>query len=101
MPDESLVARPLEDPLDLRGRHASSHKSDAPEPEPHTVFVEEAYQESVEQMVQLYREQGFLNAKVELAEVRISVEEKTASVRIKVVEGLQTRIEKDPSKGCR
>jgi len=81
---------PTDDPLDLEGRTATADKTSEPDPDPSAVFVDEAYLDAAENMTQLYRDRGFLDAKVNLAAFDVDIEQRTAQVRFEIVEGVQT-----------
>ncbi len=87
----TLVAdvRPTDDPLDLEGRTDTARKTSEPDPDPSTVFVEEAYLDAAENMTQLYRDRGFLDAKVSLSALDLDVGDQSARVTFQVVEGVQ------------
>ncbi|MBX5482726.1 MAG: BamA/TamA family outer membrane protein [Myxococcaceae bacterium] len=77
------------DPLNVEGRTSGGARPPAPEPRPLTVFVAEAYAEAARAMRDAYREQGFLSAQVSVPAVRIDVNDGTAEVTFKIVEGPQ------------
>lgn len=81
----------LDDPLEVEGRVEGATVT-PPDPEVSTVFVEEAYQQAASSMEALYRERGFLGARVKLAETAIDVEPRLAAVRFDVTEGPQTLV---------
>jgi outer membrane protein insertion porin family len=83
---------PTDDPLDLEGRTATAEKTAEPDPDPSAVFVEEAYLDAAENMTQLYRDHGFLDAKVTLSAFDLNVARETAQVRFEVIEGVQTLV---------
>lgn len=87
----TLVAdvRPTDDPLDLEGRTDTARKTSEPDPDPSTVFVEEAYLDAAENMTQLYRDRGFLDAKVTLSALDLDVGDESARVSFQIVEGVQ------------
>jgi outer membrane protein assembly factor BamA len=81
---------PTDDPLDLEGRTGTAERTSEPDPDPSSVFVDDAYQEAAENMAQLYREQGYLGAKVALSTLDLDMENMTAAVTFEVSEGPQT-----------
>lgn len=82
----------IEDPLQLEGREQSVGAPETREPDPSTVFVDRAYEDAAQAMEALYRDKGFLSAKVRLAQVTIDEPSRHASVRFDIVEGPQTLI---------
>src|SRR5262249_7193677 len=62
-----------------------------PDPDPRSVFVEDAYQEAAETITQLYRDQGFLEAKVSLARFSSNLKGR-AQVEFEVQEGVQSYV---------
>lgn len=90
-PELQQLIPQLDDPLDVEGR-ADEMILTPPEPDPSTVFVEGAYQEAATAMEGLYRERGFLNARVRLGQVTIDVGGRNASVRFDILEGPQTLV---------
>lgn len=85
-------AQKVDDPLQLEGRTKKVAYADAPAPDPESVYVEAAYREAVESIVELYRQRGFLSAQVELSEVRLSVDEGAAAVHFSIDEGPRSLI---------
>jgi len=91
---------PTDDPLDLEGRTATAEKVTEPDPDPSSIFVEDAYQEAAEAMAALYRDRGFLDAKVALQSVELDVDRRVASVRFEIAEGVQTIIREVKQSGA-
>jgi outer membrane protein assembly complex protein YaeT len=84
--------RPTDDPLDLEGRTETARKTSEPDPDPSTVFVEEAYLDAAEKMTQLYRDRGFLDATVTLSALDLDVRDESGRVSFAIVEGVQRRV---------
>jgi len=82
---------PIDDPLELEGRTPSSARAAEPDPDPRTVFVEDAYQEAADTITQLYRERGFLEARVSLASFQSNLSG-SARVEFEVYEGVQSYV---------
>jgi outer membrane protein assembly factor BamA len=80
---------PNDDPLELEGRTATSQRASEPDPDPSTVFVEDAYREAAETMTQTYRDRGFLDARVSLAKLDQDKSGRS-SVLFQVSEGTKT-----------
>jgi outer membrane protein assembly factor BamA len=81
---------PTDDPLDLEGRTATAEKTSEPDPDASAVFVEDAYLDAAQNMTQLYKDRGFLDAKVTLSAFDLDIEREVAQVRFEIVEGVQT-----------
>ncbi len=92
-PVPSGEIRPTDDPLDLEGRTATSAPAAEPDPEPTQVFVEDAYRDAAEAMTLIYRDRGFLDARVRLASFEVDARG-TAFVRFEVSEGTRTYLSK-------
>ena len=90
---------PTDDPLDLEGRTETAQKTSEPDPDPSTVFVDDAYLDAAQDMEQLYRERGFLDAKVNLAAFDVEVHREAAQVRFEIIEGVQTIVREISSTG--
>ncbi len=84
---------PTDDPLELEGRTATSARAAEPDPEPTRVFVEDAYRDAAEAMTLIYRDRGFLDARVRLASFEVDARG-TAFVRFEVSEGTRTYLSK-------
>lgn len=90
LPDVQLPLR--DDPLELDGRESRGPRSLPPAPDPHSVFVEEAYLEAAEVLTEAYRERGFPNARVSFRRLELSVDRRTAVAEFEVEEGPETRV---------
>jgi len=82
---------PIDDPLELEGRTPSSARAAEPDPDPRTVFVEDAYQEAADTLTQVYRERGFLDALVSLDSFQTNLSG-LAKVEFEVHEGVQSYV---------
>ncbi len=78
------------DPLEHRSKLATAGRPDTPEPPPTEVFVEEAWRDAAEAMQRVYRELGWVDAKVNLAEATEDVGASTVHVRFHLDEGVRT-----------
>jgi outer membrane protein assembly factor BamA len=90
LPDLSLPLR--DDPVELDGRGGPGPRSVPLAPDPHTVFVEEAYLEAAEVLTEAYRERGFPNARVRFHRLEVDVSGRTAVAEFEVEEGSETRV---------
>lgn len=75
------------DPLHVEGRAPRGGRVEAPQPEPATVLLDDAYREAAAAITAAYRERGFLKAEVRLRTVEIDVARGTARVRFEIFEG--------------
>ena len=78
------------DPLHLAGRVTADRRPDTPDPPPDQVFVEEAWRDAADAMQRAYRELGWVDAEVSLAETSEDVAARTIDVRFRVEEGVRT-----------
>jgi outer membrane protein assembly factor BamA len=78
-----------DDPMRLEGHTGRKPRVSAPQPDPSTVFVEEAYQRAAEGMTEAYHERGFLSAKVRFRSLQVDVTGRTAVADFEVEEGPQ------------
>ncbi|XXF81652.1 POTRA domain-containing protein [Myxococcaceae bacterium GXIMD 01537] len=78
-----------DDPLQLEGRTGRKRRTDAPSPDPSTVFVEEAYQQAAAGMTETYHERGYLSARVQLRGLSVEHSGRTATADFEVYEGPQ------------
>ncbi|WP_044889670.1 POTRA domain-containing protein [Myxococcus hansupus] len=83
-----------DDPMDTEGRHGAALPGVAPPPPPSTVYVEDAWQEAVDAMNEVYREQGYLSAAVSFRGLTVDVKARTAVADFDVVEGPQAKLVK-------
>jgi outer membrane protein insertion porin family len=90
LPNLELPLR--DDPLELDGRDERVPRSIPPAPDPHSVFVEEAYLEAVELLTEAYRERGFPEGEVRFRRLELDVTRRTAVAEFEVVEGPETRV---------
>ncbi|WP_224367063.1 outer membrane protein assembly factor [Hyalangium versicolor] len=90
LPDLELPLR--DDPLQLDGRDSRGPRSLPLAPDPHTVFVEEAYLEAAEVLTEAYRERGFPNAQVRFHRLEMDVNGRTAVAEFEVEEGSEARV---------
>lgn len=90
LPDVDLPLR--DDPLELDGRSAHGPRSLPLAPDPHTIFVEEAYVEAAEVLTEAYRERGFPNAQVRFHRLQLDVSKRTAVAEFEVEEGSEARV---------
>lgn len=90
LPDLQMPLR--DDPLQLDGRDDRGPRSAPLAPDPHTVFVEEAYLEAAEVLTEAYRERGFPNAQVLFRRLELDVDGRTAVAEFEVKEGAETRV---------
>jgi outer membrane protein insertion porin family len=90
LPDVVLPLR--DDPLELDGRGGRGPRSIPPAPDPHTVFVEEAYLEAAEVLTEAYRERGFPQGQVRFRRLELDVTGRTAVAEFEVEEGPETRV---------
>jgi outer membrane protein assembly factor BamA len=90
VPDLTLPLR--DDPLELDGRGGRGPHSVPLAPDPHALFVEEAYLEAAEVLTEAYRERGFPNAKVRFQRLEMDVRERTAVAEFVVEEGQEARV---------
>ncbi len=81
---------PTDDPLSLEGRVREPERASPRDAEVTTLFVESAYRDAAEAMTQVYRQRGYLSARVTLAGISIDIEGKAATVRFTVEEGPRT-----------
>jgi outer membrane protein assembly factor BamA len=87
-----LDLRLQDDPLDVEGRHGRGPGATEPVPDPATVYVEDAWLEATESMMEQYRERGFLSVVVTLRGLTVDARTRTAAADFDVVEGPQTRV---------
>jgi len=90
-PELTLPLR--DDPLELDGRGGQGPGSVPLAPDPHTVFVEEAYLEAAEVLTEAYRERGFPNAQVRFRRLDVDVSGRTAVAEFEVEEGSEVRVD--------
>ena len=90
---------PTDDPLDLEGRTATAQRTVEPDPDPSTVFVDDAYLEAAKLMTQMYHQRGFLGAQVSLASIEVDVPRESGVVRFEIAEGVQTVVREISSVG--
>lgn len=90
--------RLLDDPVEAEGRSARRASTQSPEPE--TIFLEEGYRRAAEAMSALYRERGFLQARVELERMEIHEPHRSAEVTFRVHEGPQAMIREITYRGA-
>jgi outer membrane protein assembly complex protein YaeT len=84
---------PTDDPLQLEGRTGKRAATEDWAPLAGLAFVEDAYREAAEAMTRLYREQGFLSAKVALSRAQVDEKAHVVAVTVAVQEGPQTQVE--------
>ncbi|AGC47622.1 OMP85 family outer membrane protein [Myxococcus stipitatus DSM 14675] len=87
-----LDLRLQDDPLDVEGRHGREYVSLEPMPDPSTVYVEEAWLEATESMMEAYRERGFLSSTVTFRGLTVDARTRTAVADFDVEEGPQARV---------
>ncbi|HVE85901.1 MAG TPA: POTRA domain-containing protein [Myxococcales bacterium] len=80
------------DSLQLEGRGKRPGVAEAPPLEPERVYSEDAYREAAEAITNLYRNRGYLAARVQVAEARADFRLRQAKVRFTVEEGPQTTV---------
>ncbi|MDC0709766.1 POTRA domain-containing protein [Stigmatella sp. ncwal1] len=90
VPDLELPLQ--DDPLRLDGRQEEGRGTIAPMPDPHTVFVEEAYLDAAEVLTEAYRERGFPDARVRFLRLELDEAGHTAVAEFEVVEGQERRV---------
>jgi outer membrane protein assembly factor BamA len=91
LPDVELPLR--DDPLQLDGRDSRGPVSLPLAPDPHTVFVEEAYLDAAEVLTEAYRERGFPSAQVRFRGLEVDVSGRTAVADFEVEEGSEARVD--------
>ncbi len=91
-PLPELVLPLRDDPLELDGRERQGPRSIPPTPDPHSIFVEEAYLEAAEVLTEAYRERGFPSARVRFRRLELDVSGRTAVAEFEVEEGSETRV---------
>src|SRR5262249_46066312 len=84
--------RMVSDPLHLDGREPQPGRPDTPDPSPSEVFVEEAWRDAAEAMQRLYREEGWIDARVRLVGVEQNVPLRTFTARFQIDEGVRTHV---------
>jgi outer membrane protein insertion porin family len=84
--------RPTDDPMDLEGQVSKPPARAEPEPDPSSVYVDDAYLEAAQAMEQIYRDRGFSKVSVSLSQVRIDAQSRAATVHFDIHEGGETRI---------
>ena len=94
---QSAEEQRLDDPQDLEGRSGKIHWGDVPLPRPEAVFVEEAWLDAARSMEVLYRDRGFLQARVRLE--RVDFGPRAATARFQVDEGPQAVFEATTVRG--
>jgi outer membrane protein insertion porin family len=82
-----------EDPLKMEGRSQSVQRPDIPDPRPSEVFVEEAWRDAAEAMQRAYRDQGWSQARVSLAQLTENVPARTFTARLRIDEGVRTLVQ--------
>lgn len=90
-PQPAKVVSNLVDGLEIHGRMKEQMLFDMPSPPPETVLVESAYREAASAMRAVYRDRGFVEAKVELEP--IVIENRRAQVRYSISEGSRVVVE--------
>ncbi len=90
-PQPAKVISNVLDGLEAHGRVLEPMLFDMPSPAPETVLVEAAYREAASAMGAVYRDRGYVEAKVELEP--IVIEKRRASVRYVVSEGSRVLVE--------
>ena len=84
--------RMLSDPLHMEGREPDPGRPDVPDPGPSEVFVEEAWRDAADSIQRLYREEGWIDAKVALLGLEEAVPRRTFTARFRIDEGVRTRV---------
>jgi outer membrane protein assembly factor BamA len=87
MSEVPFEAHATDDPMHLQGRGTQGLTAEFPSPDPTTVFDDGAWTDAASEMARLYREQGYLRAKVRLGAVELQGGE--ARVRFIIEEGPQ------------
>lgn len=82
-----------DDPLALDGRGGQGPRSVPLAPDPHRVFVEEAYLGAAEVLTDAYRERGFPQAQVRFHRLDVDVNARTAVAEFQVEEGSENRVD--------
>jgi outer membrane protein insertion porin family len=90
VPDLELPLQ--DDPLRIDGREEQGRGTVPPVPDPHTVFVEEAYLDAAEVLTEAYRERGFPEARVRFLSLALEETGQTAVADFEVVEGQERRV---------
>lgn len=90
-PQPAKLSANFTDALQMQGRVKDPALFDMPAPPPESVLVDHAYREGANAMRALYRDRGYLEAKVEL--MPIVIENRRASVRYLISEGPRVFIE--------
>ena len=80
------------DSLQLEGRSERPGIPEVPPLDPEKVYSEDAYREAADAITEMYRNRGFLSARVRFAEARIDPRSRNAQVRFTVEEGPRTRV---------
>src|SRR5262249_11219641 len=80
------------DPLHLDGREPQPGRPDTPDPSPSDVFVEEAWRDAAEARQRLYREDGWIDARVALVGMEQNVPLRTFTARFQIEEGVRTHV---------
>ncbi|KFE63603.1 Outer membrane protein assembly factor YaeT precursor [Hyalangium minutum] len=91
VPELTLPLR--DDPLEVDGRSGQGPRSVPLAPDPHRVFVEEAYLGAAEVLTEAYRERGFPQAQVHFSRLDVDVSARTAVAEFEVEEGSEVRVD--------
>lgn len=91
VPELTLPLR--DDPLEVDGRSGPGPRSVPLAPDPHRVFVEEAYLGAAEVLTEAYRERGFPQAQVRFSRLDMDVSARTAVAEFEVEEGSEVRVD--------
>ena len=89
VPTETRI---IDDPLHMEGRAPAPGRPDMPEPPPSEVFVEEAWRDAADAMQRLYREEGWIDARVALVGLEQNVPRRTFTARFRIEEGVRTHV---------
>jgi outer membrane protein assembly factor BamA len=90
-PQSAKLSAAFTDGLEVQGRVRQPALFDTPQPGLETVLVEPAYREAANAMRALYRDRGYLEAKVEL--LHVEVKNRVAKVKYLIAEGRQVFVE--------
>jgi outer membrane protein insertion porin family len=90
-PQPAKLSANFTDALQMQGRMKEPALFDVPAPELETVLVDQAYRDGATAMRALYRDRGYLDAKVELEP--IVIERRVARVKYRISEGSRVFIE--------
>ena len=91
VPDGDVHA--TDDPLNLEGRTKKPPSSVLPVPAPGILFVDDAYRDAMDAMVELYRERGYLSAEVSLERTDVDEHSGAVQVTLVVTEGPQAKVQ--------